>query len=181
MIELWHNPRCSKSRAALALLKERGAEVKVRRYLDEPPTEDEIRAARAALGNPPAIEMMRPGGKKRFRELGLNKSDDDDTLIAAMAAHPILIERPLAIRDGKAVIGRPPEKRPVTPLRETSPRPLHLARKYSGEREGQRPSHPLCAFGATDSVRLWRNGQRPSHRSDRPRRSDTRVHPPTDV
>ncbi|SEF41659.1 arsenate reductase (glutaredoxin) [Jhaorihella thermophila] len=108
MIELWHNPRCSKSRAALALLKERGAEVKVRRYLDEPPTEDEIRAARAALGNPPAIEMMRPG-EKRFRELGLNKSDDDDTLIAAMAAHPILIERPLAIRDGKAVIGRPPE------------------------------------------------------------------------
>ena len=108
MIAFWHNPRCSKSRAALALLDARGAELRVRRYLDDPPTEAEIRAVRAALGSPPAIEMMRPK-EKRFRELGLSRADDDDRLIAAMAAHPILIERPIAIRDGKAVIGRPPE------------------------------------------------------------------------
>ncbi len=107
MIELWHNPRCSKSRAALALLQEHGADVKVRRYLDEPPTEDEIRAARAALGTPPVIDMMRTK-EKLFRDLGLANADED-SLIAAMAAHPILIERPLAIRNGRAVIGRPPE------------------------------------------------------------------------
>ena len=109
VIELWHNPRCSKSRAALRLLQERGAEVKLRRYLEDAPTLAELAAARAALGNPPVIEMMRPG-EKLFRELGLARTDPDDRLLAAMAEHPILIERPLAIAGGRAVIGRPPEK-----------------------------------------------------------------------
>ncbi|HBS51192.1 MAG TPA: arsenate reductase (glutaredoxin) [Rhodobacteraceae bacterium] len=109
MIELWHNPRCSKSRAALALLEERGAEVRVRLYLKDAPMGDELTAARAALGNPPAIEMMR-SGDKLFKELGLSKADPDEALIAAMAAHPPLIERPLALKDGRAVIGRPPER-----------------------------------------------------------------------
>lgn len=109
MIEYWHNPRCSKSRAALALLQERGAELAVRRYLEDAPTADEIEAARAALGGIPAIAMMR-SGEKLFAELGLKKTDDDATLIAAMAAQPILIERPVAIAGDRAVIGRPPEK-----------------------------------------------------------------------
>ncbi len=109
MIEIWHNPRCSKSRAALALLQERGADLRERRYLDNPPSPAELAAARAALGNPPAIEMMRLG-EKLFRELGLSRADDDATLMTAMAEHPILIERPLAIRGERAVIGRPPEK-----------------------------------------------------------------------
>lgn len=109
MIELWHNPRCSKSRAALALLEERGANVTVRRYLEDSPSAEELAAARVALGNPPVIEMMRPG-EKTFKELGLSRNDDDATLMAAMAAHPILIERPLAIAGARAVIGRPPEK-----------------------------------------------------------------------
>ena len=107
VIEIWHNPRCSKSRQTLALLQERGIDPVIRRYLEDAPTVDELRTVRDAL-DVSAIAMMRPG-EAAFRELGLSKSDDDETLLAAMAAHPILIERPIVIRDGKAVIGRPPE------------------------------------------------------------------------
>lgn len=108
MIEFWHNPRCSKSRQALALLTERGADIRERRYLDDAPTLDELRRAQAALGLP-AIGMMRTG-EKLFRELGLSKTDDDETLLTAMSNAPILIERPLAILGDRAVIGRPPEQ-----------------------------------------------------------------------
>jgi len=109
MIEFWHNPRCSKSRAALALLNERGADIRVRLYLADPPATDEIASLRRALGNPPVIDMMRPQDRL-FRELGLRKTDDDATLLTAMAARPALIERPVAIAGARAVIGRPPEK-----------------------------------------------------------------------
>lgn len=108
MITLWHNPRCSKSRQALALLEEAGAKVRVRRYLDEVPSADEIAAIRAALGGIPAIRMMRTG-EKRFRDLGLSTDIDDADATAAMAANPILIERPIALCEDRAVIGRPPE------------------------------------------------------------------------
>ena len=107
MIEYWHNPRCSKSRAGLALLEDNGAQVEVRKYLEDAPSADELRAAQSKLGIP-AIEMMRTG-EKRFKELGLTKTTPDDDLIQAMAENPILIERPLAISGGKAAIGRPPE------------------------------------------------------------------------
>ncbi len=107
MIEYWHNPRCSKSRAGLALLEENGAKVEIRKYLDDSPSAEDIRAAQKRLGIP-AIEMMRTG-EKRFKELGLSKTTPEDDLIAAMAANPILIERPLAISGDKAAIGRPPE------------------------------------------------------------------------
>ncbi len=109
MIEFWHNPRCSKSRQALALLIERGAQVRERRYLQDPPGLEEIQRVWAALGHPPVIDMMRPG-EKLFRELGFGKSDDDATLMQAMAEHPILIERPIALANKMAVIGRPPER-----------------------------------------------------------------------
>ena len=109
MITYWHNPRCSKSRAGLALLEDNGAQVDLRLYLTNAPSADEIAAARKALGQPPVIEMMRTG-EKLFKELGLSKTDDDATLQAAMAANPILIERPLAISGDRAVIGRPPER-----------------------------------------------------------------------
>ena len=109
MITLWHNPRCSKSRQALALLEEAGAEITVRRYLEDAPGAEEISAARQAMGNPPLIEMIRTG-EKVFRELGVTATSGDDALLQAMASHPILIERPVAIRGDKAVIGRPPEK-----------------------------------------------------------------------
>ena len=109
MITLWHNPRCSKSRQALALLQAAGAQVTVRNYLDDAPSVAELQAAQRALGNPPAAEMMRTG-EKLFKELGLSKNSPDVALFDAMAAHPILIERPIAFKDGKAAIGRPPEQ-----------------------------------------------------------------------
>ncbi|MHA6265062.1 arsenate reductase (glutaredoxin) [Arenibacterium sp. CAU 1754] len=108
MIEYWHNPRCSKSRQGLALLEEKGAELKVRKYLEDAPTPKQLTAVWEALGKPPVAEMMR-AGEARFKELGLSKFDDDATLLAAMAENPILIERPIAINGARAAIGRPPE------------------------------------------------------------------------
>ncbi len=107
MIEYWHNPRCSKSRTGLALLQENGVQPDIRKYLEDVPKAAEIRAVLAKLGIP-AIGMMRTG-EKTFKELGLTKTSPDDVLIQAMADHPILIERPLAIAGDKAAIGRPPE------------------------------------------------------------------------
>lgn len=103
----WHNPRCSKSRAGLAFFTERGVTVTERRYLDDAPSAAELRAVLAML-DLPAIDMMRRG-ETMFKELGLNRESDEATLIAAMAAHPILIERPIAIKGNAAVIGRPTE------------------------------------------------------------------------
>ncbi|MFP4043951.1 MAG: arsenate reductase (glutaredoxin) [Rhodosalinus sp.] len=108
MITLWHNPRCAKSREALRLLEERGAQVRLRRYLDEPPTEEELRQLLRTLGIG-ARDLMRTK-EARFREAGLSADDPEDRLIGAMVAHPILIERPVALRGDRAVIGRPPEK-----------------------------------------------------------------------
>lgn len=105
---LWHNPRCSKSREALALLEERGVRPEIRKYLEDAPSYDELRAARTAL-DLPAIEMMRTK-EPAFREMGLSKDADDDTLLRAMATEPRLIERPLAIEGDRAILGRPPEK-----------------------------------------------------------------------
>ena len=105
---LWHNPRCSKSRAALALLQERGVEPEIRKYLEDAPSLDELRAAQAALGLP-AIEMMRPK-EAAFREMGLSRDADDETLLRAMAEQPKLIERPVLFAGDRAVIGRPPER-----------------------------------------------------------------------
>ncbi|AWZ19424.1 arsenate reductase [Roseovarius sp. TM1035] len=107
VITYWHNPRCSKSRAGLALLEEHGAEVVVRRYLEDAPAVAELRAVLVLLGCAP-IEMMRPC-EPQFKALGLGRESAAEDLLAAMAAHPILIERPIAIGAARAVIGRPPE------------------------------------------------------------------------
>ncbi len=88
------------------MVEERSS-VEVRKYLDDAPSADEIRTAAAALGVSP-IDMMRKG-ETVFKELGLSADTPDDTLIAAMAAHPILIERPIVFANGAARIGRPPE------------------------------------------------------------------------
>ncbi len=106
-LTIWHNPRCSKSRQTLALLQERGQEPVIRRYLDDPPSEDELRAVLQQLGRP-ATDLVRTG-EAQFRTSGLKKDSDEDTLIAAMAAHPILIERPVVISGNRAALGRPPE------------------------------------------------------------------------
>lgn len=107
MITLWHNPRCSKSRQALALLQEAGAQVTLRLYLKDAPDLAEVERLQAAL-DLPALAMMRKG-EKAFKEAGLDKDTSEAELRSAMLAHPILIERPIAVRGEKAVIGRPPE------------------------------------------------------------------------
>lgn len=105
MITIWHNPRCSKSRQTLALLE--GRDVTVRLYLEDAPSIEELRAAQAALGLP-VIQMVRTK-EAEFKELGLSKDSPEDALLAAMAAHPRLIERPVVFANGKAALGRPPE------------------------------------------------------------------------
>lgn len=109
MITLWHNPRCSKSRAALALLHEAGAEVEIRKYLEDAPDLAALHAVHAAMGKPPVIEMMRPK-ETAFKAAGLTAASGADALFQAMVDNPKLIERPIAIRDGRAVLGRPPER-----------------------------------------------------------------------
>ena len=106
---LFHNPRCSKSRAVLALLGEHDIEPAIRRYLEDPPTIEELRALLKKLGIS-ASELLRKG-EDVARELGLaDSSVDEERLLEAMAEHPILIERPILVNDGRAVIGRPPEQ-----------------------------------------------------------------------
>jgi arsenate reductase (glutaredoxin) len=108
MVEIWHNPGCSKSRQALALLQERGVEPRVVKYLEEPPTRERLVEVLALLGLEPS-ELVRKQ-EKAFAELGLGSVTDRDRFIAAMVDHPILIERPVVIASNRAVVGRPPER-----------------------------------------------------------------------
>ena len=104
--QIWHNPRCSKSRQTLELLKENGVQPEIVLYKDNAPSEADIRAVLAALGKAP-IELIRQNDDA-FKALGLSGADDN-TLIKAMAEHPAIIERPVVRHEGKAAIGRPPE------------------------------------------------------------------------
>lgn len=106
---LYHNPRCSKSRAALDLLQENGIEPEIVRYLDEPLDAQALLDLTRKLGIRPR-ELLR-SGEDEYRSLGLaDESVDDDAIIKAMAAHPRLIQRPILVRGDRAVIGRPPER-----------------------------------------------------------------------
>jgi len=107
MVRIYHNPRCSKSRQTLQLLQEKGVEPEVVEYLKTPPSEAEIRDLLAKLGVA-AFDLTRRG-ESVFKELGLSRESGEDALIRAMAAHPILIERPIVVNGAKAAIGRPPE------------------------------------------------------------------------
>lgn len=105
---LYHNPRCSKSRGTLELLKERGIQPRVIAYLDTPPDADELRELLRMLALP-ARALLRTG-EDEYTALGLaDPSLPEAALIAAMVAHPRLIERPIFVHHGRAVIGRPPE------------------------------------------------------------------------
>ena len=108
-IVIYHNPRCSKSRAALALLRDRGVEPEVIEYLKTPLDADAVRVLLDALGTS-ARDLLR-SGETPYRELGLSESSrSEDDLIAAIAAHPILMERPVVRRGRRAVVGHPPER-----------------------------------------------------------------------
>lgn len=107
-VTIWHNPRCSKSRATLALLEERGIEPDILYYLEDPPAADEITRVLVLLGRSPR-ELMRTG-EDAYRDQGLDDAGLSDTaLVEAMAKTPKLIERPVVITGDKAAIGRPPE------------------------------------------------------------------------
>jgi len=109
-VTIYHNPRCSKSRDTLALLQARGITPQVVAYLEQVPTPDEIRSLLGLLGLADARALLRKG-EAEYTELGLDDPAlGQDVLIAAMAAHPRLIERPIVVHGDKAVIGRPPEK-----------------------------------------------------------------------
>lgn len=107
MITLYHNPRCTKSRATLALLTERGIEPKIVDYLKTPPTAKELKALVNKLGIKPE-ELVRKG-EDVYKEKFAGKTMTDAQWIQALAANPILIERPIVVNGDKAAIGRPPE------------------------------------------------------------------------
>lgn len=107
-IRIFHNPRCSKSRATLALLQEQGIDPDITLYLQDPPDADEVRAILKLLGLE-ARQLMRKG-EAEYGNLGLaDESLSQDQLIEAMVNTPRLIERPIVLANGRAKIGRPPE------------------------------------------------------------------------
>ena len=106
---IYHNPRCSKSRAALALLQQRGVEPEIVEYLKTPPDRETLTELLRQLGIAPR-DLLRKS-EAEYRELNLSDPAlSDEALIAAMVAHPKLIERPIVVAGGQARIGRPPER-----------------------------------------------------------------------
>lgn len=107
-VTVYHNPRCSKSRAAMEYLEENGIEADVVKYMDSPPDANDIKELLSMLGMSPR-ELMRKH-EKVFKDAGLDDPTfTDDELIEAMAQCPSLIERPIIVNNGKAVLARPPE------------------------------------------------------------------------
>lgn len=112
-VTIWHNPRCSKSRQTLDLLKSKGVEPTVREYLKEPPSKAEVETLIAQVGGDP-VELIRDG-EPEFKTLKLKKADlTKADIAAAIAEHPILLQRPIVVKGSHAAIGRPPEA--VLPL-----------------------------------------------------------------
>jgi arsenate reductase len=109
VIEIWHNPRCSKSRASLRLIEERGFKPLVTLYLETPPTAERIEQVLSFLRFQPGDLLRRKGPE--YQALSLDRGDiTREVLLNAMVENPILIERPVIIIDERAIIGRPPEK-----------------------------------------------------------------------
>lgn len=107
-VQILHNPRCSKSRATLEILKNQGLEPEIILYLDAPPDTEQLISILQKLDMQPR-DLMRKG-QSEYQEMGLdNMQLSDAELIAAMCKAPILIERPIVLANGKASIGRPPE------------------------------------------------------------------------
>lgn len=104
-VTIYHNPKCSKSRQTLALLHDNGIEPAIVEYLQTPPSAAELKAVLGKLGMGPR-DILRA---KEAREEGIGKDLDGDDLIAAIVAHPRALERPIVVKGGKAVVGRPPE------------------------------------------------------------------------
>jgi arsenate reductase (glutaredoxin) len=106
-VTIYHNPRCSKSRKTLELLEEHGVHPKIVLYLETPLTREEITRLLRKLGLT-AGELVRRG-EDEYKASGLGKDSSDEDILAVMAKHPKLIERPIVVRGARAVLGRPPE------------------------------------------------------------------------
>ena len=108
-IRIYHNPQCSKSRQTKAILDDKKLDYDVIEYLQQPPSEQELKKILKLLGKAP-LDVIR-SGEKLFKELGLSKKDDrtDDEWIRIMIDNPKLIERPIVVNGNKAAMGRPPE------------------------------------------------------------------------
>jgi len=106
-VTIWHNPRCSKSRGAMELLGARGITPHEVRYLEEQPSRAEIERVLGLLGTDDPMTIVRTG-EDTWKQLGVDPADRD-AVLDALAAHPILIERPIVVRGDRAVVGRPPE------------------------------------------------------------------------
>lgn len=105
---LWFDARCSASKRALELLRDRGVEPELRRHLEEPPTADEIVRLLAAL-ELPAHAVARVD-EDEYQVLRLSERTPPGDLVAALAAHPRILDRPILVAGGRAVVGRPPER-----------------------------------------------------------------------
>lgn len=106
-MKIYHNPRCSKSRQTLGLIEGKDKEVEVVRYLDNPPTKEELMQIVDMLGMIP--EQLLRKGEAIYKENYRGKTFTDDEWLDIMCQHPKLIERPIVVSEGKAVLGRPPE------------------------------------------------------------------------
>lgn len=106
-MKIYHNPRCRKSRETLAIINEKGADVEIIEYLSNVPQEQELREVLAYLGI--SAEQLIRKGEKDFKENFKGKNLSDEEWIKAMIAYPKLIERPIVVKDKKAILGRPPE------------------------------------------------------------------------
>ena len=106
-IKIYHNPRCSKSRQGLQILKDKGVDFEIVQYLKTPPTKEELKEIIKKLGIKP-IDLVRKN-EKIWKENYKGKEVTDDEIIEAMVKFPKLIERPIVIKEDKAVLGRPPE------------------------------------------------------------------------
>ena len=107
MTKIYHNPRCSKSRQTLALLQENNEDAEIIEYLNNSPSEVELKSIIQMLGITP-LDLIRKG-EIIFKEMYKGKNLTDIEWIGVMVKNPILIERPIVIKNGKAVLGRPPE------------------------------------------------------------------------
>ena len=108
MLTIWHNPRCRKSRETLALLQNAGQVITIRLYLEDTPSEPEIREILKQLDFDDPRSLIRRG-ESTYKELGLKTVTDPAILVKSMSKTPILIERPVVTDGHKAIVGRPPE------------------------------------------------------------------------
>ncbi|RMG93532.1 MAG: arsenate reductase (glutaredoxin) [Deltaproteobacteria bacterium] len=106
-VVVYHNPRCSKSRATVALLRARGIEPRIVEYLKTPPSTDEVLELARRLGRP-VVEILRRK-EPEYADLGLSPDTPDPVAAEAVARHPRLLERPIVVVADRAAIGRPPE------------------------------------------------------------------------